>query len=69
MNSHWEGVATVQKGGRIEVMLPDFEPGEHVRVTVEREPQRRPFTFGLAKGKIIMREDFDAPLDEFQDYS
>lgn len=26
---------------------------------------RRP---GLLKGKIIMRDDFDAPLDDFEDY-
>ena len=31
-------------------------------------PPKRPSNFGSAKGLITMSEDFNEPLDEFQDY-
>ena len=31
-------------------------------------PQKRPSNFGSAKGLITMSDDFNDPLDEFQDY-
>lgn len=33
----------------------------------ESNPERKP-VFGSFKGKIIMSEDFDEPLDDFKEY-
>jgi len=30
-------------------------------------PQRRP-QFGSAKGPVVMADDFDAPLEDFEEY-
>jgi antitoxin (DNA-binding transcriptional repressor) of toxin-antitoxin stability system len=32
-------------------------------------PRKRRRQFGFAKGLIVMTEDFDAPLPEFEEYS
>ena len=70
MNGLWEGTVTVQSGGRIEIQLPEFKPGDHVRVRIEREASKSAgFVFGLSAGKIKIREDFDESLEDFQDYS
>ena len=53
------------------------EQGEEVFITKNQHPviqlvpilseQPRP-QFGSARGKVHMRDDFDAPLDEFDEY-
>ncbi|MBC8074784.1 MAG: type II toxin-antitoxin system Phd/YefM family antitoxin [Chloroflexales bacterium] len=53
------------------------EQGEEVIITKNQQPvvqlvavlsgQPRP-QFGSARGKVHMRDDFDAPLDEFREY-
>jgi hypothetical protein len=40
-----------------------FTPQE---VPVKEQPQER--VFGCSKGKYLMAEDFDAPLEDFKDY-
>ena len=35
------------------------------RIPIPKKQQR---VLGLAKGMIIMTDDFDAPLDDFKDY-
>ena len=54
------------------------EQGEEVLITKNQQPviqlvpitsnQTRP-QFGSARGKVHMRDDFDAPLDEFHEYT
>ena len=34
----------------------------------EEEPKKNKAKFGSAKGMFIMRDDFDEPLEEFNDY-
>jgi hypothetical protein len=71
----WHETATVKSGGKVEVILPELRAGEHVEVVVRREnghtrsaaPQRP--QFGFAKGTIQMSDDFDAPLEDFKDYT
>ena len=36
--------------------------------TTEKNPKKKPRTFGSLKGKIQMSEDFDTPLEDFKDY-
>ena len=51
--------------------------GEEVLISKDKLPfvklspalsQKRPRQFGSAKGLIIMREDFDDPLVDFEEY-
>ena len=41
--------------------------GASFKLVPVSQPKPRP-TFGSAKGEIWMSEDFDAPLDDFEDY-
>ena len=34
----------------------------------EPGPKRKTPVLGLAKGKVVVPDDFDAPLDDFKDY-
>lgn len=40
----------------------------HLRTTEETRPNPKP-TFGSAKGKIHMTDDFDDPLEDFAEYT
>lgn len=73
MAREWHQTTTVHDGGRVEVVVQDLVDGEEVEVVVRRNgtpsgasgnhPQ-----FGSARGRVVIQEDFDAPLDEFKEY-
>lgn len=42
--------------------------GAAVRLVPVVQPERRPRTFGSARGLIHMSDDFDEPLEDFKDY-
>ncbi len=48
--------------------------GEEIVITqddkpvVKISPIKRPLKRGSAKGKVLMSEDFDEPLEDFQEY-
>lgn len=56
-------------------LIHDVMLGEHIVITKEEEPvaelvpvvRPRP-TFGSGKGVIKMSDDFDAPLEDFDEY-
>jgi hypothetical protein len=56
----------VPKVGHCEVVITFLTPGEVAFV----KPEKRPRTdlLGLAKGKVRMADDFDAPLEEMEEY-
>ncbi|MDT9189666.1 MAG: DUF2281 domain-containing protein [Limnospira sp. PMC 894.15] len=39
-----------------------------IKITPVLSPQPRPPLFGCDKDRISLRDDFDEPLDDFQDY-
>jgi len=73
-NSGMSTIISAHFDGR--VIVPDeplsLQPGEKVRVTIERDadsksPQPRRQAGGL-KGKIRLGERFDDPLPDFEEY-
>jgi hypothetical protein len=71
MLTEWKQLSTVHAGGRVEIVVPDLEAGDVVEVAVRKqqlEPGLAERPYGLLKGKIIMSENFDAPLEEFEPY-
>jgi prevent-host-death family protein len=58
-------------------LIKAAEQGEEVIITKNQQPliqlvpiastQPRP-QFGSARGQVFMRDDFDAPLDDFREY-
>ena len=76
MASMWKQISTVGEGGRVEVVVPDLQPGESVEVQVQRQtagqssaPANGTRERGFLRGKIWMADDFDAPLDDFAEYT
>ena len=71
----WTKTAKVGVGGRVEVTVPELSAGDEVQVTIEcNGKDQSPTTgkrpgYGAEKGLITMSEDFDAPLEEFEEYS
>ena len=61
--------ATVGENVRIEVDLPQFPKGERVEMVVRTENAKRGGYGALKGGLIHMSGDFDAPIDEFAEYS
>jgi prevent-host-death family protein len=57
-------VKAAQSGDEV-VISDDDRPA--VKLVLLAEPDRRP-RFGSAKGKIIMSDDFDEPLADFDEY-
>ena len=59
-------------------LIDDVALGEHIVITRDNVPvaelvpvphlKPRP-TFGSARGMVKMSEDFDAPIDDFRDYT
>ncbi|MFZ2957392.1 MAG: type II toxin-antitoxin system prevent-host-death family antitoxin [Candidatus Ozemobacteraceae bacterium] len=59
-------------------LIDDVALGEHIVITRDNvpvaeivpvvHPKSRPI-FGSAKGMVKMSEDFDAPLEDFRDYT
>lgn len=73
MAKEWHQSATVHSGGRVEVIVPELKTGEEVEVVVRRNGASSSVAvdlpcFGSARGRVVMREDFDAPLDDLRDY-
>jgi hypothetical protein len=71
----WKQTSTVGEGGRIELVVPDLQPGETVEVQVERKhalpgaaPSDGKREMGFLRGQIWMADDFDAPLEDFAEY-
>jgi hypothetical protein len=69
----WKQTTTVRPDGTIELVVPPFHPGDLVEVSVQPgqettapRPRRQP---GSAKGRITIRDHFDAPLPDFKDYT
>ncbi len=75
MLSEWKKTSTVGVGGRIELTIPELQSGEVVEVLVRVDdhpkpsPPAPPRPLGFLKGKIHVAPDFDAPLEDFQDYT
>ena len=70
MAVEWTQAATVRKGGVIEVVCPQLQEGAKVEVVVRGEGPKNPARrFGSARGQGHMREDFEAPLDDFADHN
>lgn len=70
-------VAIEQAQKELARLIDDVALGEHVIITRNQVPvaQLVPVakilpkpTFGSAKGMVKMSEDFEAPIDDFQDY-
>jgi antitoxin (DNA-binding transcriptional repressor) of toxin-antitoxin stability system len=59
-----ELVAAVEQGVEF-VMTLGGKPVAKVSPAPNPRPTRR---FGSSRGKIVMSDDFDAPLDEFAEY-
>lgn len=64
-------------GKQLRQLLDEADQGEEVVITrgdgasfklVPVSKQKLTPTFGSAEGEIWMSEDFDAPLDDFEDY-
>ncbi len=56
---------------RITIDLPPEVPAGEARITLKIEQKRKNnigSLFGIAKGKIKMSDDFDAPLEDFKEY-
>ena len=59
---------TVQKGGKIVLVVPSLAEGSKVDIVVRPASSRGKRKFGSAKGKGHVGVDFETPLDEFKDY-
>ena len=68
----WKKTTQVKPCGQVEVSVPDLDEGETVDVLVRRAANKAPGGkrpgFGAAKGKIMVRGDYDEPLTDFHDY-
>ena len=53
--------------GRTFVITRRGRPIAELRPVAPREERR--FEFGCDRGRIVLRDDFDAPVPEFADYS
>ena len=56
---------------QLDQRLPDDLEGKQIQVVVQEVLPivRRRRQAGSAEGQIVMAPDFDAPLDDFQDYT
>ena len=70
-------VSLEEAQARLPELIDDLDPGEELTITAGGQPlaqvkktERRswPCRAGSARGKIKMAADFDAPLDDFQEY-
>jgi prevent-host-death family protein len=71
-------VAIEQAQRELSRLIDDVALGEHVVITRNQVPVAelvpvthsipKP-TFGSAKGMVRMSEDFEAPIDDFRDYT
>jgi hypothetical protein len=78
MSLRLKQTSIVGEGGLIEVAFPELQPGETVVVQVERASDHKAVQppasgetreMGFLAGQIQLSEDFDAPLDDFADYT
>jgi antitoxin (DNA-binding transcriptional repressor) of toxin-antitoxin stability system len=59
-----ELIAAANRGEEVVIRDGDQAPVKLVPVSAPRGPRKA----GSAKGKIIMADDFDAPLEDFKEY-
>lgn len=59
-----EIIQAAERGEEVYI-TKDTQPVVHILAA--KEPKKRPL-FGSAKGQVSMADDFDAPLDDFQEY-
>jgi len=72
MFSEWKQTSTVQSDGKIEITVPGASAGQVVEVSVrfeDRASSRHERPIGSLKGQIKISPDFDAPLEEFDEYT
>lgn len=71
-------VAVEQAQENLSKLIDDVASGEHIVITRNQVPiaELIPVThpspksvFGSAKGMVTMSENFDAPIDDFRDYT
>ncbi|MFB2877671.1 DUF2281 domain-containing protein [Floridanema aerugineum] len=48
--------------------VSDFPPEDNTQTSEKEQTKKRRDGFGIWKGKISMADDFDAPLEEFEEY-
>ena len=60
-----ELIDAAMRGERVVIARDD----QHAVQLVPVSPTRQRRQAGSAKGLIVMREDFDAPLDDFSEYT
>ncbi|MFZ4507245.1 MAG: DUF2281 domain-containing protein [Fimbriimonas sp.] len=61
---------TVGSDGMIHIAVPELTPGQVVEVILRDTPPRKKFReAGRLAGKIVIADDFDAPLEEMEPYS
>jgi antitoxin (DNA-binding transcriptional repressor) of toxin-antitoxin stability system len=69
-----------EAAARLRELIDSLKPGEEIVITRDRQPIAKLVgeqtakvanrQIGIAKDKIVyMADDFDAPLDDFQDYT
>jgi len=56
------------KTGRFDVTVIFHEPSEKTNEELEEIRQKRLAFFGCMEGKIWISDDFDAPLEEMEEY-
>lgn len=71
-------VTLAEAQARLPELLAQLQPDEEMTITDQGQPLAQmkkaertswPCQAGSAKGKIHLAPDFDAPLDEFEEYS
>jgi hypothetical protein len=60
-------VMTVQKR-RNEDTVPFEDFINQIKENDSEGSEKKPLKFGMMKGTFLMADDFDAPLDDFEDY-
>ena len=72
MDKQWRKTTTVLPGGRLDLDFPDLVAGDLVEVSVTpaaAAPSTSILQFGRFCGQIRIAPDFDAPLDDFREYT
>ena len=53
----------------IEILVENYQKNiQVIKPEKEKKVKKRKSNFGSAKGLIIMKSDFDEPLEDFKDY-
>ena len=62
--THLSRYARMVKKGKTVILCDHNKPFAEIRPF--EQPQGRPLKLGVAKGEIVIADDFDAPLVEFE---